>query len=90
MAVELLELNPQAKPRRDDIEPVLVDATGAARMLGLSVSMFHRLLSSGRIGPQKISFGQKCCRYSVEELRMWIANGAVSRREWLEMKARKL
>ena len=72
------------KSRSNDIEPALCDAEGAAAMLGISVSMFHRLKSGGRIGPRKISFGAKCSRYSVAELREWARAGAPARSQWLQ------
>jgi len=67
-----------------EIEPVLVDAAGAAAMLGISTSMFHRLLSAGRIGPRKISFGTKCKRFSVSEFKSWVQDGCKSRERWLK------
>lgn len=70
------------KSRSNDIEPVLVDAVGAAAMLGISTSMFHRLLSSGRIGPQKISFGSKCVRFSVQEIREYSRAGCPAKVDW--------
>ena len=65
-----------------DIEPALVNAAGAAAMLNISVATFHRLLSSGRIGPQKIRLASKCVRFSIQELREWSRSGCPSREQW--------
>jgi len=89
MVIDQLELKTQAKARID-IEPILVNSEIAAQMCGISLAEWFRLLASGRIGPKKIIFGSKCVRFSVAQLKLWAANGAVSRREFLEMKARKL
>ena len=52
-----------------EIEPLLINAAQTAKILGISVAMYHRLLSSGRIGPARIRLGTKCVRFSVSELR---------------------
>jgi len=68
---------------RPELEPALTDAAGAAAMLNLSVSMFHRLYSSGRVGFKKIKLSSKCCRYSVQEIRAYCRAGCPSREQWL-------
>lgn len=77
--LEPSKVNTKSRP---DIEPVLVDAAGAAAMLNLSVSAFHRFLSSGRIGVRKIRLASKCIRYSTQEIRDYARAGCPARVEW--------
>lgn len=81
----LVELEPGKTKQRIDIEPVAVDAARAAAMLSISTSMFHRLLSSGRLGFKKIRLANKCVRYSTEEIREYSRAGCPSREQWLRM-----
>jgi len=78
-----IELSETKQPT--EIEPALVSDKEAAAMLRLSVSEFHRLLSSGRLGFKKIKFATKCVRYSLQEIRDWCRAGCPSRGEWVRM-----
>lgn len=71
---------------QSDIEAVLTNAKGAAAMLDISVAMFYRLLSAGRIGPQPIRLGSKCIRFSVVELHNWALANCPSREKWIKIK----
>lgn len=66
-------------------EPALVGDKEAAAMLSLSVSEFHRLHSSGRLGFQKIKLAKKAVRYSTQEIREWAYQGAPSRSQWARL-----
>jgi len=72
------------------IEPFLVDAKEAGRLVGVSRPQFLALDKSGRIGPQSINLGNgcrnQCRRWKIAELRQWAAWSCPSRREWLERK----
>jgi excisionase family DNA binding protein len=63
-------------------EPLAIDARQAAMLLGLSRSMFYKMMEAGRIGPRGHRFG-KAVRFSVAELRAWAAAGMPPRQEWL-------
>lgn len=63
------------------LEPLAVDAQQAAGLLGLSRSMFYKMVEAGKIGPAGRRFGN-CVRYSVAELRAWVAQGMPPRHEW--------
>ena len=67
------------------MEPLAVDSGQAARLLGLSRSMFYKMAEAGHIGPMGRRLG-KCVRYSVAELRAWAAAGMPPRHEWVSMK----
>lgn len=82
MAVDQHNPKSQGESKRD-IEPILVDSKTAASMCGISVAMWYRLLSQGRIGPQKIRLASKCVRFSIQELREWARAGAPARSQWL-------
>lgn len=64
------------------IEPLAVDSTTAARLIGLSRSHFLALEKTGKIGPAPIENLGKRCLYSVDELRRWTASGMPSRSDW--------
>ena len=64
-------------------EPLLVDAAGAAKMLGISRSHFYNLRELGRIGPTGIKLGGKSVRYSTAELREWCRASCPPRDRWL-------
>lgn len=51
-------------------EPLLVNSREAARLLSLSERSLWSLSASGEIPRIKVN---KCVRYSVEDLRDWIA-----------------
>jgi predicted DNA-binding transcriptional regulator AlpA len=70
---------------RPELEPAAVHAEEAAAMVGISVALWRRLYSAGRIGPRKIKLASKTVVWSVEEIRQWIRAGAPSRREWVQM-----
>ena len=65
--------------------PLLVDATEAARLLGIGRSLFYQLVSSGRFGPQKIVFNSKKM-YSVEEISSWIRASCPAKERWIEIR----
>jgi predicted DNA-binding transcriptional regulator AlpA len=65
-------------------QQLVVDDEGLAALLGVSARTIHRLDSAGRI-PQAIALG-RCKRWSVDEIRAWIRDGAPRRREWIAMR----
>lgn len=66
------------------IDPLAVDADGAARLLGVSVRHWWALHSSGRC-PRPIALG-RARRWAVDELRAWLAAGCPERSKWETMK----
>ncbi len=74
------------KPNRAiPLSPLLVDAAGAARLLGYSRSMIFELHNRGRIPrPLRLSADP---RWSVPELEQWLLAGAPSREIWESRKA---
>jgi len=61
-----------------------VGASDLALMLKISPRQVRRLNSMGEL-PAPVMLGG-CTRWSVEELRAWIAAGAPSRERWEEMR----
>ena len=66
------------------IEPILVNATGAARLLSISRSALYSKLSAGLI-IAPIYIGDSP-RWSVESLRAWVQAGCVSAEQWQQIK----
>lgn len=64
--------------------PLLVDAAGAARLLGIGKSLFYQMASTGRLGPMPVEFHSKKL-WSVEEIQDWIRAQCPCRDEWLEI-----
>lgn len=66
-------------------EALLLDASGAAKLLGLTKQYFYELQSSGRLVPMPIKFGNRS-RWSRFELRAWVKNDCPPRERWLLIK----
>ncbi|MGD0463429.1 MAG: helix-turn-helix domain-containing protein [Tepidisphaeraceae bacterium] len=67
-----------------DVESLTVDATGAAKLLGISESHFYALKRTARLGPAPVHLG-RCCRYRVAELEEWVNAGCPARARWQAM-----
>jgi len=69
---------------------LLLDAPGAAGLLGFTRQYFYQLQSSGRLGPEPFYFGKRT-RWSRFELESWVRAGCPNREKWLElMKTEKI
>jgi len=69
------------------IEPLLIDAAGVARMLGVSRRHVHALESSGRIpSPVRLS---RSVRWRVAEIREFVAAGCPSRDKFIQQQEGK-
>lgn len=66
------------------LTPVLVDATDAATIVGMSRTFFREQAELGFIGPRSYRFGRsgKKRLWSVEELHLWVRLGCVGRKEF--------
>lgn len=69
------------------LDQLLVDALGAAHIAHLSRSKWFQLLSAGKVPAPIRTFGARCPRWSVEELRDWIRAGCPDRLAWETLKA---
>ena len=63
------------------VEPLLVSASNAAAMVGVSRSLFYQMLNSGRLPVRGIRFGRKRL-YRVQELKNWVDAGCPPRSHW--------
>ena len=63
-------------------EPLLLNASDAATLLGVGRSHFYAMHSSGRLGPMPIAFGKRKV-WRVEELRDWVRAKCPARDKWL-------
>ncbi len=70
------------------VEPLLLSAAEAARLLGISRSKFYQMHSAGLV-PMPLTLGQGSIRWSVDELRLWVKMGCVSRQQWEAIKERQ-
>jgi hypothetical protein len=64
----------------DSIQPVLVDAATASRMMGVSVRTWLTLNRKG-LCPRPV-LGLRTLRWSVEELKVWGRAGCLPRAKW--------
>jgi excisionase family DNA binding protein len=64
----------------DESDCLAIPAEEAAKLLGISKRHFASLNSQGRV-PRPINLGRSV-RWSVEELRAWLAAGAPERSRW--------
>jgi predicted DNA-binding transcriptional regulator AlpA len=71
-----------------EIEPFLVDAEFAGRLIGVSRTHFLRLDRTGRLGPSCIKLG-RCRRWSTSQLKEWMSSGRPSRRAYMLRQRRK-
>lgn len=67
------------------IEPLLVSATDAARILGIGRTKFLEMHKTGCLGPMAIQFGKRKV-WRVLDLKNWVAAGCPHRDKWLDMK----
>jgi len=67
-------------PDAPAIEPLLVDASAAARLCGISRTCWYTLISQGRV-PPSIRLGRRRL-WLVENLRAWLRAGAPPRERW--------
>lgn len=58
---------------RPPMEPLLVNAGGAAQLCGVSENTWWKMKDSGRC-PAPVRVG-RLCKWRVDELRKWIAQG---------------
>ncbi|MFI5381099.1 MAG: helix-turn-helix domain-containing protein [Tepidisphaerales bacterium] len=65
-------------------EPMAMNATDTARMLGFTAPGFCNLLKSGRIGPRPARIG-RCLRFETAEIRAWLRAGCPPRNRWAHM-----
>lgn len=64
--------------------PLLVDAEGAAKLLGISKSGFLALHKTGKLGPEPIRWGRKNL-WRVYALEIWVRCGCPPRWQWVKM-----
>jgi predicted DNA-binding transcriptional regulator AlpA len=68
-----------------DPERLAVTARDAARLLGISRAQLYRLHSSGRL-PPPLYLGTRAPRWSIAELRDWLAAGCPDRQTWQRLR----
>jgi len=71
--------------RQQTIEPLLVNPSECARLLGISRSLLYEFISDGRFGIVPVSFGRKKL-YSVQELRAYVEAGCPAADKWQQVK----
>ena len=66
-------------------EPLLVDATGAARLCNVSKRFWHQLDQAGKVPTPVQKFGRRRL-WSVAELNGWVEAGCPVRGKWEKVK----
>jgi predicted DNA-binding transcriptional regulator AlpA len=69
----------------NQLDTLLLDADGVARLLHISRSHLYGLHSSGRLGPMPIRLG-KSSRWRRDEMERWITSDCPPRQKWQAMK----
>ncbi|MCA9026218.1 MAG: hypothetical protein KDA86_13500 [Planctomycetaceae bacterium] len=65
----------------ETLSPLMIDASEAARLIGVSKATWARMDSAGKVpAPVRLSAG--CIRWRFAELSAWCAVGCPSRAEW--------
>ena len=67
------------------MDALLLSASEAAKLLGVSRSHFYGLHSSGRLGPMPIRLGSRTL-WNCREIRAWVNSGCPGRQRWIEIK----
>jgi len=67
------------------LEPLLVPASEAAKLLSCGRSLFFEMHATGRLGPLSVAFGRKRL-WSRLELDLWVQAGCPGRDQWLRLK----
>ena len=67
------------------IEPLLVGAVGAAKLVGVGKSLFYEMASTGRLGPMPISLTGKKKVWLRKELECWCEHRCPPREQWLRI-----
>jgi len=65
------------------LEPLLLRACEAARLCGISLPSWWRLVAAAKV-PAAIKIGHST-RWRAEELRRWVTAGCPSREEWEQL-----
>jgi len=76
---------PDASTSTGAVEPLLLDAAEVGKLLSISESATWRLSRSGRI-PRPIRL-RGSTRWSLDELRAWVAAGCPGREVWEKLKS---
>lgn len=79
-----LEQSNQLPPLSVDRSRLALSTAELAAALGVSIRLIQRMNASGRL-PRPMRFG-RAVRWSVEELRDWIAVGSPGRDRWERIK----
>jgi excisionase family DNA binding protein len=82
-----MQIMPEKNKKKEQlgIEPLLVGTKETAQLLGIGVTTFYHLCSSGRIGPMALKFGKRSL-FRIDELREWVKADCPSRDRWQAMK----
>ena len=81
---ETLTISPAVVTAPQAVEPLLLRADAAARLLSVSRSKFYQMNSAGLV-PQPI-YLSGCARWSIAELRDYVRAGCPGRERWLAMR----
>jgi predicted DNA-binding transcriptional regulator AlpA len=76
---------PDRNGQQPALVPLLVDASAAAALCGVSNATWYRLMSAGKV-PAPVRLGGRVL-WRVRELELWTDHGCPERVEWLMIKA---
>lgn len=69
---------------KTEIIPLMVDASGAARLIAVSKATWARMQSAGKV-PSPVRLSGGCVRWRLADLEAWCLAGCPSREEWEQL-----
>lgn len=69
------------KPETAGLAPLMLNAAGSARLIGVSKATWARMDSAGKV-PDPVRLSSGCVRWRVADLTDWINAGCPPRAEW--------
>ncbi|MCK4340805.1 MAG: helix-turn-helix domain-containing protein [Phycisphaerae bacterium] len=70
-----------SESKQNDVEPELLRAPQAAKLIGVSQSFFYSMIRTGKLGPMPLRLGG-AVRWRKIELRKWVNAGCPPRARW--------
>lgn len=86
ISATLYSVGMRTTPQQTAKQCLAIPAMELAELLNVSERHLWGMLASGRLGPQPLAFG-RAKRWSLDEVRSWLAAGAPDRETWQSMRS---